>query len=295
MKFFSSPFMIPVGIIAFSVVSLFSSTPPPEPPPEVIYVDASARRGHDGQSWRTPFRHLQDALRYAAEEAAVTEIRIAGGDYFAEQTTSRQTSYNTFAVGKPSLSIRGGYGGETRLGRRYGNGAVLSLGHISGHVSLSRLTLDGDLGHRHGVPIGLELRSGRITVDSCRFQDFRGQSPAYFAGARLEGARETVFSNCTFSNNRGYRGGGVVAVTGSATFTDCSFHNNVAETTGGGADILYHGLYTFDRCTFTDNTGGGQPSAIYRPENASLVVRTSACSVDGLAAAGPDLRVSTTR
>ncbi|MGD8969736.1 MAG: hypothetical protein PVI07_19700, partial [Anaerolineae bacterium] len=51
----------------------------------VIYVDADATTGGDGQSWSTAYRYLQDALDEANSGGGSYEIWVAEGVYYPDE------------------------------------------------------------------------------------------------------------------------------------------------------------------------------------------------------------------
>ena len=78
-------------------------------------------------------------------------------------------------------------------------------------------------------------------------------------------------TNCTFSGNSAYRGGGMYNFKSSPTVTNCSFNGNSAST-GGGMENYQDSNPTLTDCTFSDNYadshGGGMLS--WRGSNPTL-------------------------
>lgn len=224
----------------------------------VFHVDAAAAGPvHDGMSWCTAFRDLQDALELARGS---DEIRIAGGRYRPDRGTLDPREEFRLRDG---IVLRGGYAGcqsiypDVRDPRLYeviltgdltGNdGPDLSgTGENSFHVIRTSgtgvtATLDGltiAAGHAQGDTTaqtrggGLQATSNsRISVYDCRFV---GNQASDDGGAvHVEGGTPR-FSRCVFLGNRAGDDGGAMRVgAATATISDCEFLENKAQGNGG--------------------------------------------------------------
>ena len=96
-----------------------------------------------------------------------------------------------------------------------------------------------------------------------------------------------TFTNCDFLNNVGGNGG-VMYHDGrfapmdanNLVFTDCNFEGNIATDFGGAVMYAWMSSYTFDNCTFLNNTGtNGSHIFNTGSENKEVVVKN--CTFDG--------------
>ena len=81
----------------------------------------------------------------------------------------------------------------------------------------------------------------------------------FYEGAGLyeeAGTTGTTLTDCTFNNNSAGDSGGGAYFRGTATLTGCTFNNNHSGYWGGGADFG-EGASTLTDCTFTKNTANG--------------------------------------
>ena len=129
----------------------------------------------------------------------------------------------------------------------------------------------------NGWDSGMDGGGGAVLEDSSALFVqcvFKNNLAAYFGGAVVvRGASSAQFINCTFHDNgtdggtpgditddKPLGGGAVYVYSGTPTFTNCLFYNNVA---GEGAAILVtFGAPTLTNCTVADNratigSGGG--------------------------------------
>lgn len=70
MKFYQSPFVMPIGIIVYTVISLFTNDPPSVIPTETICVEATAAVVSSGHDLYEPLRCLSGTARLVARQAA---------------------------------------------------------------------------------------------------------------------------------------------------------------------------------------------------------------------------------
>lgn len=252
----------------------------------ILHVDSAASGPvHDGSSWCTAFRDLQDALDLARGS---DEIRIAGGRYRPDRGTLDPRE--EFRL-RDSIAIRGGYAGcqsinpDIRDARIY---EVVLSGDLNGddgpdfsgtaensfHVIrtsgtgvtaiLDGLTISG--GNARGDTTsqtrggGLQAVSGsRISVLDCRFV---GNQASDDGGAvHVEGGAP-VFSRCIFSGNRAGDDGGAARMGATAAvISNCEFRDNEAQGDGGG---IYgrDSTLTITAARFEKNISHGDGGAI---------------------------------
>jgi len=221
-------------------------------PAAIIYVDDSAPGPHDGTSWATAFRYLQDALAIAAPGDT---IRVGQGSYRPNQATVPVVTDRkaTFQL-KSGVGLYGGYAG-------YG-----APNPNSRNVTLYKTILTGDL---NGDDVILDV-TDRNLVHQLLAAPTR-QDNAYTVvtasnvdpNAILDGFVVTA-GNANGPSDFPYayeRGGGLFAYKGSPTIRNCSFQVNAAKSYGG-AVAIYQGKATMDKCSFKANYSAGGGGAI---------------------------------
>jgi len=258
----------------------------------VRYVDDNAPMGGNGASWATAHRFLQDALTAAAGSGGtVTEIRVAKGTYKPAQGAGKPPGDRTATFQLLNgVALQGGYAGigapdpdardialnETILsGDLAGNDGAgpANNGENSYHVVTSSgvdpsAVLDGftvKAGNANGGSLqscgaGLYNNQGHPTVTNCLFNGNAASGQSAYGGGIYNSGKLTV-SKCTFRGNTGPRGAGVYnassSLSGSSTFVDCLFEDNVGDAgdTDAGAGMYngYAGDLNLTRCVFRGN------------------------------------------
>ena len=249
---------------------------------EIIYVDADASTGGDGQTWGTAYKYLQDALAVASSG----EIWVAAGTYKPDpsgpsedpreatfQLTDGVAIFGGFAGGETSLDERDWETYETVLsgdlnGNDVGDLYDSSRNENSWHVVTSSGTdatavLDGftvTAGYasysgpypfhgRYGG--GMYNAGGSPTVTNCTFS----ANMAGSGGGMYNSEGNPTVTNCTFSANMAGSGGGMYNSEGNPTVTNCTFSGNNTHGSGGGMFNNYSSP-TVTNCTFTNNNEG---------------------------------------
>jgi predicted outer membrane repeat protein len=262
----------------------------------IIYVDADASPGGDGQSWSTAYRTLQDALD-KANGSENYEIWVAEGVYYPDEDGDGDhvgdAVTETFRIDHNTVQLYGGFaGGETSRDQRDweanvtvlsgdidGNdltdarGVVITTTHISGDNAYHVLWLDGETNE----PI-----TGRTVIDG--FTITAGQADGswadddggglFCAGSGRGNVGEDAqcspaLTHVVFTGNFAEADGGAMVNDGSdgissPTLTNVTFDGNSAGSRGGG---IYNdggdggaSSPTLTHVTFSGNTaywGGG--------------------------------------
>ncbi len=250
-------------IVSVFLVVFFFSTVDAGP---VVYVDATALPGGDGQAWGTAFRFLADALEFADDESnGVEEIRVADGVYFPGQTNADPTGSTagaaTFAL-VSDVALRGGYPGS--------GSEDPDARDPSAFVSV----LSGDI----GVPGEISdnvfhvLRSFSGTtnavVDGFTITGGNARNPSNsngYGGGLVADTGASVFAfHCIFIGNRSLQEGGGVGFRNSSggDVADCTFVGNVSEGVGGGVSTRSFQA-TFSRCRFIENSAGVRGGGLF--------------------------------
>ncbi|MDO8631510.1 MAG: right-handed parallel beta-helix repeat-containing protein, partial [Phycisphaerales bacterium] len=280
----------------------------------VLYVNGLAVGANDGTSWTNAYRNLQDALAYASTDPTVDEIWVASGSYNPDRgvgiTPGDRTASFNLQIG---VALYGGFNGtETLLSQRnpalnttilsgdltgddapvaciqnspdcdsFGglcrngsciisnNNAENSYHVVTGSFTDASSILDGftitaGMAEAPQGGAGLLNNSGSPTVTNCTFS---GNSAYTGGGMANNGDSNPIVTNCTFSGNSGGLlifgggGGGIYnANNSSPTITNCTFSGNSAVEVGGGI-VNNSGSPTVTNCTFSGNlavqSGGG--------------------------------------
>jgi hypothetical protein len=90
-----------------------------------------------------------------------------------------------------------------------------------------------------GAAINVENWDGRLSVIDCQFENCKTTSPGPDIGGgamRATGQKHFLISGCTFNNCEGSNGGAICSLGSQLSVIACSFTNNTAFGTGGGAD-----------------------------------------------------------
>jgi len=247
--------------------------------PPVLFVDASASAGGDGQSWATAYNDLQEALCQAARSGgAVQQIWVAAGTYLPDRGTGlRQMSFRL----QNGLAIYGGFSGtETMLSQR---DFVTNVTRLSGDIGMSSVVTDNSMHvvvaenvDATAVLDGFVISGGNADIANVFFVDTGG-------GMRNESALSTI-SNCTFSNNAATSGAGMGNFLGSAPgVSSCTFSNNTATTSGGAAQNDASDA-SFTGCTFVGNTsplGGAMRNLNANPTLTSCIFDSNTTGAGG--------------
>ncbi len=251
----------------------------------VIYVDADASTGGDGQTWATAYKYLQDGLGAAVSG---DEVWVAEGIYKPDEGDgiTPGNRYATFQL-KNGVAIKGGYAGfgepdpnardvevyETVLsgdllgndGPDFANNYENSYHVVTGSGTDQTAVLDGFTirgGNANGSGEnrfggGMYNRSGSPTLTNCMFTDNTARAGG---GMGNRSSSSPTLTNCTFSKNstRDDQGGGMANWSSSPTLTNCTFSGNSANSGGGMHN--WSSSPTLTNCTFSGNSaefGGG--------------------------------------
>lgn len=243
----------------------------------VLFVDATAPEGGNGESWPTAYRDLQQALADAANDSGVIEIRVAAGVYRPDAGTGDRSA-EFLLVGQSNLSLLGGFpeGGSTPEQRDPVRYETVLSGDLLGDdvVSFEALMFDEDLVPLNAATAGVSFAQisdnsqtvigasgtdGSVLIDG--FTVTGGHDPergggliAGFAGLTM---RDLVFRG----NSAGIDGGAVFLISAQPglTLEGCRFERNAA-VAGGGAITTQYGTIALASCSFVENraqTGGG--------------------------------------
>ena len=235
---------LPVMIVAVTgLLSDFSYAQPDN----VVLVDVdNAPICGDGASWSTAFAHLQDAIEVASADQLLTEIWVAEGTYFPDDTCADPDSGETDVsfMMETELAIYGGFDGtETQLGDRTGLLTTLS-GDLTGndtpttfvppnswHVLtfvgasivlnptaiVDGFTITAGNAQGPGQPISVENAGGGVLLLKDSVPDVQAAVPG------------PLFKNCRFIGNRANAFGGAIAGRNiGVTVENCYFENNEA-------------------------------------------------------------------
>ncbi len=260
---------------------------------KIIYVDADASPGGDGQTWGTAYKYLQDGL---GASVSGDQIWVADGIYKPDISDANKTMdrtgnllgtsdrFATFEL-KNGVLIKGSYAGfgesdpnardievyETVLsgdllgddGSDFTNNYDNSYHIVTGSGTNDTAVLDGFIisaGNANGseqldadVGGGMYNRNGSPTVTNCIFY---GNSAVFGGGMCNLSSSSPTLTNCTFSGNRArpWQGGGMANTSSSPTLTNCTFSGNSAGWDGGGMWNYNSSNPTLTNCLFIGNS-----------------------------------------
>jgi subtilisin family serine protease len=281
----------------FSVVNGCPSRP-------ILLVDADATGLNRGTSWTDAFTDLQSALNSSCPN--ITEIWVAAGTYYPTAGTDRNISF----IMKNGVIIYGGFSGtETLLSERdwVANPTILSgdinqTGTLAGNsytvvtgsgmdvtavidgftITLGNADFTGSFYDPKLCGGGMYNNSGSPTITNCTFSE----NSAFYGGGMFnyDNSSPTII-NCSFSGNTAINYGGAMLNEkfSSPTVTNCSFSGNTAGITGGGMDNYEDSSPTVTNCSFSGNTAGLSGGGMSNLENCSPTVTN--CSFSGNQAA----------
>ncbi|MBA7476634.1 hypothetical protein ES707_12025 [subsurface metagenome] len=225
----------------------------------IIFVDADATGTNDGSNWANAYNYLQDAL---AGAVADDEIWVAEGTYKPDENTANPSGTGvrtaTFQLIN-GVAIYGGFAGsETSLNERdwQTNETILSgdvgTQGVSGDNSYHVVTGSGT--NNTALLDGFTITAGNASE---AYPD-----PNSSGGGMYNDTGSPTVTNCTFSGNSAWAGGGMENWDNSSpTVTNCTFSGNSADIAGGGMRNE-NSSPTVTNCTFSGNTalqgyGGG--------------------------------------
>jgi len=237
---------------------------------EVIYVDADASTGGDGQTWATAYKYLQDALAVAVVD---NEIWIAEGIYkpdlnsvYPDGTGERTATFQLINC----VAIYGGFaGGESRLDERdwRTNETILSgdldSNDVQGLDPCDLLDEPPRCENSYHVvtgsgPTGTAVLDGfTITAGNARYMG-DDLYPYDCGGGMYNNSGSPMVVNCTFSRNSAVDvGGGMSNYNNSGpTVMNCTFSGNSAAYDGGGIDNE-NSSPMVSNCAFIGNSATG--------------------------------------
>jgi predicted outer membrane repeat protein len=275
----------------------------------VLYVDTIAPGSNNGSSWANAYTSLQLALSVAT---AGTTIEVGQGTY--SPGTAPTATFELIN----GVNIDGGYAGygtsnpDARSASSYvttltGNGTSYHV--VTGSGTNSTAVLDG-LTITAGSTNSFALYnvSASPTIDQCTFTDNAGGgmyddpysapnvSDCEFIGNTSAGAGGAIYSqsslpsavtNCLFVGNSAlgsgpHEGGGAIVVFGGGviTITNCTFSQNTASLSQGGAIYTEGGPPIINNCILW---GDGAPlgSEIYNYDGLQQPVMVGNSDVEG--------------
>lgn len=249
----------------------------------VIYVNAAAHNGGNGESWAHAFNNLQEALTKAAASSSPEQIWIAKGTY----TPSEIYSPNGVTGGASGLNVAqletfnlpnnvqlyGGFAGyETSLSQR---NPLLNPTILSGNIG-------GGIDVWHVVTAGNDVADTGVTatLDGLFIENGVAAGPDLLAGSSLLYSHES--------------GGGLYARFGSnITLDDVTFQNDSASlaptqgltytgsggvSSGGGAIAAFDSgtLITISHSSFIDDNAG--IASTYQAQGGAILISSGSAA-----------------
>ncbi|MGQ0628791.1 MAG: hypothetical protein ACT4PL_11910, partial [Phycisphaerales bacterium] len=267
---------------ALASVVLLGSLAAPASAQTVIYVNAAAAPGGDGQSWGTAYQDLQAAITDAnarilaltagAQSGGNIDLWIAAGTYKTEPVLGGFSLAGASSNQGPGfLRAFGGFAGnESHVEQRDPTvrHTILTAdvlgddgpGFTNRSDNQGTVLFVGTYGRADGVVVRGANGSGVVVtqagvLNGCVIID--NDSPGPGGGAHVHDGQVI---GCKFIGNRAVRGGGVALFGNSAAVVNCLFSANHAPAVddcptcgeGGAIDITFGG--SVRNCTFVGNT-----------------------------------------
>ena len=168
----------------------------------------------------------------------------------------------------------GDYTGEGNKNIDFGGRAITVRSLNGPEFTIIDCENDGRAFYFHSGEDGNSVLSGLTITNG--YVDF-----GYGGGMSIADGSSPTVTNCTFSGNDGYVGGGMYIADGTSTVTvtNCAFSGNSAENGGGGMYLAGTSTVTVTNCTFSGNhadyaIGGG----IYCNGNSPTIIN---CTFSG--------------
>ena len=223
----------------------------------VIYVDADAPLGGDGETWNTAYRHLQDAL-YTAVSG--DEIRVGAGVYKPDEdeagnvTPGERNETFQLASGVELYGGYAGYGAPDPDERNVTAYQTTLSGDLTGNDAPDFVNYDENSYHvLTGVGAGETAVLDGFTVRAGNANGGGEQDQG--GGLRSPGGVLSVYNTQFTDNYASGDGGGMYHADGALTVVDCEFTDNESGLAGGG---LWKGAGTgaLEGCFFSGNEAG---------------------------------------
>ncbi len=278
--------------------------------PSVLYVNASATSGGNGESWTTAYTSFEDALAFAHASTSVDSILVAGGTYKPTNLQGGGVRDATFAIARNNLKIYGGYsstGNGTRditanptilsgdIGIANDNtdnsyhvmvlagvsnsatdsliieGFTITGGNANGGLSIS---ISGQTINRNsGGGIYLRNVSANTAIRQCIIT---GNTASSTGGGMYNNSSSPVFNSCVISNNITLiDGGGIYNISSSPAFTNCLISGNMAGGNGGGMYNYASSSPVLTNCTISGNRGANDGGGIHNYDGSNPSVRNT--------------------
>ncbi|HWD18993.1 MAG TPA: choice-of-anchor Q domain-containing protein [Verrucomicrobiae bacterium] len=209
----------------------------------VLYVDAAAAPGGNGQSWATAFHDLSSALAAVNAASCARELWVAAGTYTPSGTLtipSGAAIYGGFIPGQTNRAQRDGAAHPVIFSGA--NAGTIALFNGTAQAIGADTVVDGVT--FTGANLAVNLLTASPTLQNCVFRNNTQGVTANQSSA--------AFVNCVFTGGHGASGGGVESFTGTPVFLSCLFSNNTASSSGGGL-YVQNGNAALTNCVFTGN------------------------------------------
>lgn len=221
-----------------------------------LYVDVSCTTpGHNGNSWATAYRSLNEAIAYFAgysgnASGQTFEILVAEGDCYPRYSFTnldpKTATVNVMKMpGDAKLVIKGGYKSGGNGERDPWTYRTLIDGNPDGNA------LEDGLYHCMTVESG-----ARVEIDGFHVVGgFAAGEATRHSGAGLlaDKGADVTLKNCIFENNTADNGAAIDATGATLTMVNCVVNNNT-NTTEGNA-VIVCGNLTMNHVTVVNNKG----------------------------------------
>lgn len=224
----------------------------------IVYVDVNCTEpNHNGQSWATAYRSLNEAIAYLAGLSSATvagkhlEIHVLEGNLYPQYAfadldpKSATIDIPTIASGA-ELHI---YGGYRRTNNTVTRAPMLYRSIINGNYEAKNLA-DGIY---HCITIA---KGAKVLIDGFHVINgyAAGEAPLpYGAGLLAQSGATVTLQNCIFENHTAQEGAAIDARDATLTLNNCVVNNNTNTTET--AAVIHCPNLTMNHVTVVNNIG----------------------------------------
>ncbi len=252
---------------------------------DILYVDQTATGANNGTSWKDAYSGTGGLTAAITASVSGDQIWVAGGRYIPG--AARAASFTL----KNGVAIYGGFAGtEDLLSERdleiEANASILS-GDVSNNDTAYPSTVGWTENNYH-VVTGTG-RNATAILDGFRLTHGyanSGTSDQDKGGGIICLSGNATFRNLHVINNRvTFGGGGLYLRTASPTLTDCDFEANNGASFGGACDMATTCNPIWERCVIVNNTaaraGGVECFGSSQPDFINCIFVQNVCTGSG--------------
>jgi predicted outer membrane repeat protein len=234
-----------------------------------FYVDSSVVTSGDGQTWRSAFKTLTEAINLLSY--CIDTIHVAKGTYYPAGTQNSANRDIAFTINGRDIILYGGYPSGGGNVRNVDVNPVI----LSGDIGIAKDNTDNS--YHIMVLTNTMIPTKRMVIDGFTFRggnasglgntDYYGNSFSRSDGAAIAAVirskTDVVLAHCKFENNSAEGDGGAVYTTDtdSLKISHCTFDKN--QSNNGGAIYAFLSGIHIEHGSFTGNSAKTAGGAFY--------------------------------